>query len=493
MGLSTAFLTGFVDAANRDRYETRMAAHEQSIEDRADFKWKQRDDEERARELEDIKNKNAREDLLLKDSQTYEAGLLVDEIAAQRTEDDRLAAQRGPIIASLHPEFTPEQVDMWSRQSETAFNNLIGQARDGETWLAAENRFTNQIEVKINDANILVDTMRPSGMAEGVLVGTPWGKMLQENFLQGNNTQFLEQQGYTPNYITDENGVIIGAEVVYANPDIYEPIPSERVRLDEAIDRKVNVLNDAIPGLLFDAEGDILAGDAAIAVNNLRQRALEEYIRLRSSGVYIDERSLVDRVFEGFREFMPALAEGNRQPADNLINDITYVDTISGMSGEELFLIHDNLGSRIKLSDNGIVNTGDVDRMQAVGDAIEASEVFRAYIGELEGRSVRPEAIVPPPPTGNPTLDARNRREAEKAQQRIVVEADRIVTRTNKVVDRLTGEVNTQTANITRQQERGAADTALKPLFQQLEIAQKELTAALADQKEAVAAREALN
>ena len=53
MGAGTAFLTGFVDAANRSRYEKRMAEHEESIQDRADFTWKERDEEARARALED--------------------------------------------------------------------------------------------------------------------------------------------------------------------------------------------------------------------------------------------------------------------------------------------------------------------------------------------------------------------------------------------------------------------------------------------------------
>ena len=42
MGLSTAFLTGFVSAANKSMYETRMAAHEESVEARKDFQWRQR-------------------------------------------------------------------------------------------------------------------------------------------------------------------------------------------------------------------------------------------------------------------------------------------------------------------------------------------------------------------------------------------------------------------------------------------------------------------
>jgi len=55
MGAGTAFLTGFVDAANQSRYEKRMAEHEESIQDRADFTWKERDGETRARVLEDQK------------------------------------------------------------------------------------------------------------------------------------------------------------------------------------------------------------------------------------------------------------------------------------------------------------------------------------------------------------------------------------------------------------------------------------------------------
>ena len=34
MGAGTAFLTGFVDAANQSRYEKRMAAHEESIQEK---------------------------------------------------------------------------------------------------------------------------------------------------------------------------------------------------------------------------------------------------------------------------------------------------------------------------------------------------------------------------------------------------------------------------------------------------------------------------
>ena len=49
MGSSTAFLTGFVDAANRNMYETRMAAHQESVEARADFQWKERNTEAIAR------------------------------------------------------------------------------------------------------------------------------------------------------------------------------------------------------------------------------------------------------------------------------------------------------------------------------------------------------------------------------------------------------------------------------------------------------------
>ena len=100
---------------------------------------------------------------------------------------------------------------------------------------------------------------------------------------------------------------------------------------------------------------------------------------------------------------------------------------------------------------------------------------------------------MPPPLTGNPALDARNLREVEEAQQRAVVEADKIVTRTNNVVNRLSAELDAANLNITKQQERGAGDVALRPLFQQLEKSQNNLNAALAAQKEAVAAREAFS
>lgn len=367
MGLSTAFLTGFVGAANRDMYQKRMAAHEESVEARADFQYKQRRDEEDAREDELLADSIALEDQRLKDSQTYEAGLLVNKIAAQRTEDDRLAKERAPIIAELHPQLTPEQVDMWSRQSETAFNNLISQAHDGETWLAAENRFTNQIEVKINDANILVDTMRPSGMAEGVLVGTPWGRMLQQNFLQGKNTQFLEQQGYTPNYIRDENGVIIGAEVVYVDPDTYEPEQYEYDNLSSAANTVLSVINTMTPDdLILDSEGNILQGDMRIAFHNLEQLASDLYVREKGR---MRENRAVDEVFTKERLELLAELTDTRMELPNyflaLASDPASIESmtldIQAMDDvDELLDIYDNLFARKELHRQEILPADEV-------------------------------------------------------------------------------------------------------------------------------------
>ena len=401
MGLSTAFLTGFVGAANRDMYQKRMAAHEESVEARADFQWRQRRDEEDAREDELLADSIALEDQRLKDSQTYEAGLLVNEIAAQRTEDDRLAAKRAPIIAELHPEFTPEQVDMWSRQSETAFNNLISQAHDGETWLAAENRFTNQIEVKINDANILVDTMRPSDMAEGILVGTPWGRMLQQNFLQGKNTQFLEQQGYTPNYIRDENGVIIGAEVVYADPDMYEPDQYEYNNLSSAANRVLAVINDMTPGdLILDSEFNILQGDLARAFHNLEQLASDRYVKGKGR---IRENKAVDSVFTKERlELLAELTDTRMElpnyflalasdPAsvESMMLDIQAMDDV-----DELLDIYNNLFARKELHRQEILPADEV-AIDAVLLAISNNPTLMEY-REAQAAVTEPAAAVEP-------------------------------------------------------------------------------------------------
>ena len=53
MGLSAAFLGGFIDAANRSVYENRMAKHEQSIQDRADYREDQKEAKARADKVAD--------------------------------------------------------------------------------------------------------------------------------------------------------------------------------------------------------------------------------------------------------------------------------------------------------------------------------------------------------------------------------------------------------------------------------------------------------
>ena len=407
MGLSTAFLTGFVDAANRDMYETRMAAHQESVEARANFQWKQRKDEEDAREDEQIKAKNAREDRLTTEQRTYnwdtDAKVRADQVTADRAEQDRLAQERAPMIAALHPELTEEQVNMWSRQPETVITGLINSASEGQTWSAKHNRLVSKQEVELANATRRVEFNRPTStngipMPDNLYPTTPYGRMLQSYFASGRDEEDLIADGYTKNVTYDANGVPNGAEVIYADPDMYEPLQFERDRLDIAFSTSINAINQLMPDLLFDKEGNILKGDAAIAINILRNRALKEYSKIRSTGQSIDENYIVNRVFEEFEALVPALAGDNKQRADNLINDTLYVDTIATMSGEELFLIHQNLGDRIRLSDNDIITPGspvDTRRMQAVGDAIEDNAMFKAYVGELEGETGG--AGTPPP------------------------------------------------------------------------------------------------
>ena len=113
MGLSAAFLGGFVDAANRSVYENRMAKHEQSIQDRANFREDEKEAKARARQDKLLADKNKREDRLITDAQTYEEGLdtrlKADEIVAAKTAADLRAEQKAKIIATVHPGMTPEQ------------------------------------------------------------------------------------------------------------------------------------------------------------------------------------------------------------------------------------------------------------------------------------------------------------------------------------------------------------------------------------------------
>ena len=484
MGSSTAFLTGFVDAANRNMYETRMAAHQESVEARADFQWKERNTEAIARQDKLIADNITLENQRLEDSRAFD---ITDAEREREEQEDRDKEELSKRLIALNSEFAnnPEALAKALLAGQDGFNLYnIGARHD------PSGRLMLPEEILDNDVNKYVRNSAPQYYVgrEDEWMETAAARQFKDLVrAQGGKSGLdsLVREGGTfrPVY-TD--GVLTGAEVIYADPDMYEPLQFERDRLDIAFSTSINAINQLMPDLLLDKEGNILKGDAAIAINILRNRALKEYSRVRSAGQSVDESYLVNRVFEEFEALVPALAGDNKQRADNLINDTLYVDTIANMSGEELFLIHQNLGDRIRLSDNDIITPGspaNTSRMQAVGDAIEDNAMFKAYVGELEDEPVGAGAIVPPPLTGNPALDARNLREVEEAQQRAVVEADKIVTRTNNVVNRLSAELDAANLNITKQQERGAGDVALRPLFH----------AALAAQKEAVAAREAFS
>jgi len=109
MGAGTAFLTGFVDAANQSRYEKRMAEHEQSIQDRADFTWKERDEEARARALEDQRTEREfreRTAATLAETQTDATALARTHAQEdQRIADEQATEQLTETLLALNPTY----------------------------------------------------------------------------------------------------------------------------------------------------------------------------------------------------------------------------------------------------------------------------------------------------------------------------------------------------------------------------------------------------
>ena len=375
MGLSTAFLTGFVSAANRSMYEKRMAAHEESVEARADFQWRQRRDEEDAREDEQLKDRNALEAQRIIDKQTYEERLhnrlQADEIVADNTAANLRAEQKAKIIATVHPEMTPEQLSMWGRESDTAIDALMERARVGETWSAEFQLFITREQAALNSANTMIDYGRPIGssgipMLGGVYVTTPYGSKLREYRLAGKDETDLNEDGYTANIIEDANGVPIGAELIYTDPDIYVPTPYEYDNLADASNRILSTLNDMTPSTIFDVNGDILQGDMARAFHNLEQLASDLYIKEKGR---MRENKVIDIIFTKKRLELLAELTDTRMELPNsflaLASDPTSIESMTLSiqaidDVDELLDIYNNLFNRKELYRQEILPANEV-------------------------------------------------------------------------------------------------------------------------------------
>jgi hypothetical protein len=229
---------------------------------------------------------------------------------------------------------------------------------------------------------------------------------------------------------------VIGSRIARAQDDRSVDNIGEggRQRLNDAFNIAMNPLNVLAP-VLMDGTNTIVSGDMQDATGNMHQWMLKLYNEKVEDGGPVSEQYVANEIFNRYGNSLLSLQQNEtRIRADELLNANAdeYKDIIknSGYTGQELLDIYNNFRDRIILSgdnpdDEFIINTGNSFRMEAIGEAIADSQVFKNYEQQLEsegGEVVAGEGILPNP-NANPKIAQYNSDVAnldlEKATERV--------------------------------------------------------------------------
>ena len=302
MGSNIAgFANGFIKKVNRNFEEAKMMEYENFIYDR-----------KRKDELEDWKIQQNETQRIDQENAVAEANIAAGVVKAEAVSNRELEQERVnrnfDRVKQAEPNLTDEQARIIAQGNDASIVNFENEVADGNEWqidpATGSGRWLTPDERDLIRANFIVDTFRPADMPPDIFGNTPYGRELRSYIMLGKTKHELQQAGYTPKYITDENGIITGAEIVFKDPDMYEPDQYEYDNLSSAANRVLSTVNDMTDDIIFDSDFNILQGDMAIAFHNLEQLASDRYVRGKGR---IRENKAVDSVFT--KERLELLAE----------------------------------------------------------------------------------------------------------------------------------------------------------------------------------------
>ena len=488
------FVNGFVKQVNRDMEAAKMAEYEQFIHDQQLEDWKIKENEKQRIDQEAAATEATR----LENAATARAtaeGVLNAQQAGFQAEAIRLANEEDydAKLAYVMQQFPNLPEDMAKIYAQGDIKHITAMKEGENTYLPDQNRFTTRMEVLQENAEFMAGVTHPdpSNYADGFRYeDTDWYKKKVLSILEGQSLYELEQEGWSQELVLNEAGQIIDIPAVFKDPNMHTPESWEREAIQDAVDVKLSFLNSSSP-YLFDASGNLLKGDAAIAVNSLRQKVLTEYVRLRSLGhTDVDEQRITDAIFDPFIDFLPAVSPENREAVDGILNANNRLDVIERMTNiDDLTNIYKNLNDRIELSNNDIIQTGDVYKMQEVADAIDNNSTFKSYMAELSDESVvlpedAPRVLLSGPggEAGNPILDEQLRKEAERINTEKVENARATISGAQRQLNALNDRVQRLSNNINAQkqkmEEAGIPISNIpQTLYDQLSEAQRKLVA----------------
>ena len=400
MGLSAAFLGGFVDAANRSVYENRMAKHEQSIQDRANF----REDEKEAKARADKVKDDDKATQVAINAATALSGTQGD-LLRQRLDADsdaiRLANEKDfdTKLAYVMQQYPGLPEDLAKTFAEGDISFITSMAENQRKFLPEERRFNTVEEATLLRAQTMAGTMRPGNLAEGVRYeDTDWYNKVVQSIVQGRPIDELAEDGWKQELVLNEAGQVTDVQSVFTDPDMYAPDRFEYDNLASAANTVLSVINTMTPDdLILDAEGDILQGDMRIAFHNLEQLASDLYVRQNGR---MRENVVTDRIFTRERlELLAELTDTRMELPNELImlaNDPDGLAAIQTMDdAEELLDAYDNLIARKKLHRQGILPADEV-AIDAALMAISTNPAFMQFTEAKKTEEINGRKVVDP-------------------------------------------------------------------------------------------------
>ena len=400
MGLSAAFLGGFVDAANRSVYENRMAKHEQSIQDRANFREDEKEAKARADKVTD--NIKATQDAInAANARATAEGKLYEQregyaIEATRLENEKDFDTKLAYVMQQYPGL-PEDLAKTFADGDISF--ITDMKRAENTYIPDLRRFSTKEERDEVRAHTIAGTMRPRNLAEGTIYeDTDWYNKVVQSILQGRPIDELTQDGWKQELVLNDAKQVIDVLAVFTDPDMYAPDRFEYDNLASAANTVLSVINTMTPDdLILDSEGDILQGDMRIAFHNLEQLASDLYVRQNGR---MRENVVTDRIFTRERlELLAELTDTRMELPNELIilaSDPNGLAAIQTMEDEDKLLdAYDNLIARKKLHRQGILPADEV-AIDAALMAISTNPAFMQFTEAKKTEEINGREVVDP-------------------------------------------------------------------------------------------------
>jgi hypothetical protein len=366
-----------------------MAAHQESVEARADFQWKERNTEAIARQDQLLSDKNEREDL------------------QQDNEEQRIIDGNLAIMQRFYPDM-PEADQLAAANNPNGVGYIPGYYSGGIRWDTEKGNFETQLDSDTRVAGVQAMHLKRSDVSDEMFRESQWFAFLRDTILRtGESEMDLKNRGYSPLYETDPNTGFVSITPQYIDPNIptqYTLDNSENTSFSMLKSQALNKLN-AIVGFDLGPGGEILEpGIFTGIVEELTGVAVRNYSKAKANGESLLPSEPFSQVialaFGQSNENVEDITEEKLQMGAKAIS--TYSNNPEGLASadeslETLESVYENIRVRIHITEMfPRVNLTGGTNLQTLYDihrGIRNNPVFIAEYGPPQGEAAVAEVV----------------------------------------------------------------------------------------------------